>query len=113
MNPSKRRRIRIACGVVLAFVAVLAVCIWIATWTETDEEWPNTQANWPTTVDEAVRNVLLRIPLDLKVEIAFMSKKDDLVSFHFGLGLQIRNRFGLWRGNEKVDTFGMRFPMST
>src|ERR1700722_13354904 len=97
MHPS--RRIKIG-GVVLAFIVVITACIWFATRTETDEEWP-TQANWPVTVDEAVRDVLPRIPLYQKLEIAFMNK-ESLAFFHFGLGLQMRNRYGLWRGNEKL-----------
>ena len=101
MNPSKVRQYKTACGVVLTFIVVIAACIWIGTWTETDEEWPSTQANWPVTVDEAVSDILPRIPLYQKLEISFMSKK-DLVRLHFGLGLQIRNRFGLWQGNEKL-----------
>jgi hypothetical protein len=30
------------------------------------------------------------------------TKKEDLISFHHGWGTEIRNNFGLWRGNTNL-----------
>jgi hypothetical protein len=53
------------------------------------------------TVYEAVRDILPRITRFEELRIRFM-KKQDTLSLHFGLGLWIRNRYGLWHGNEKL-----------
>ncbi|MFG6412315.1 DUF6794 domain-containing protein [Roseateles sp. DC23W] len=33
-------------------------------------------------------------------DILRQTKKDDLIGFHIGCGMGIRNHYGLWRGNE-------------
>jgi len=48
----------------------------------------------PETVTEAVDRLLVVLSDDQKSEIAAM-KEDDLISLHFGLGMEIRNAFGL------------------
>lgn len=40
---------------------------------------------------------------DLKT-IKDLEEPDDMIDFHFGLGLWIRNNFGLWLGNEALMT---------
>jgi hypothetical protein len=57
--------------------------------------------NWPTTVNEAVDDLLPQLSILQKSEIRTTSR-DNLISLHFSLGLEIRNRYGLWRGNEKL-----------
>jgi len=48
----------------------------------------------PETVTEAVGRLLVVLSDDQKAEIAAM-QKDELISLHFGLGMEIRNAFGL------------------
>lgn len=55
----------------------------------------------PETVSEAVDRLLLVLSDVQKAEIAAM-KEDDLVNLHFGLGMQIRNAFGLHDQGSKL-----------
>jgi hypothetical protein len=51
---------------------------------------------WPTTLDEA---------LDRLMEVLIPAQRDEirdasnLIEYHLGLDMWIRNQFGLWRGN--------------
>lgn len=49
----------------------------------------------PSTVDEALKVLADIIPEEDLARIAAMDD-DDLMSLHFGLGMAIRNQFGLW-----------------
>lgn len=90
-----------ACGRLLALIAVFLVTMWIATeWPKTDRELLS-QENWPVTVEQVVRDLLPRMTPFEKAEVIF-TRKRDLFVLHFGLGLWIRNGYGLWRGNEKL-----------
>jgi len=51
------------------------------------------QENYPSTIDEA-ENRLSELTLDDKHRRK-NSNEEDLVKFHFGLGMGIRNEFGL------------------
>ncbi len=62
---------------------------------------PEERAQWPLTVDAAVTRLISELPPDRKQQIANY-KKDDLIMEHFGLGLYIRNYYGLWRGNKSL-----------
>lgn len=85
----------------LILVAVLLVFMRIAAvGTETGPQLLGPE-NWPVTVEETVRDLLPRISLFEKLKIMFM-KKEDTISLHFELGTGIRNRYGLWRGNDKL-----------
>jgi hypothetical protein len=57
--------------------------------------------NWPVTVEDTVRDLLPRIPLIEKLKVKSMSRK-YVISLHSEMGLGIRNRYGLWRGNDKL-----------
>jgi hypothetical protein len=52
----------------------------------------------PKNLQETVEVLLKILPSETLNEIAKM-KQDDLNELHFGLGLDIRNGFGLWRSN--------------
>ena len=52
----------------------------------------------PATVDAAVHALLALLPDKDKTDIAAKSQ-DELIELHFGLGMWIRNNFGLWQGN--------------
>ena len=50
---------------------------------------------------EAVEKLILELSQIDKVRIANMPE-NGLVDLHFSLGMQIRNEYGLWAGNEKL-----------
>ena len=54
--------------------------------------------HWPATLDEAVNELISKLPLKDKTLIAKMSE-DELIELHPTLGTYIRERFGLWSGN--------------
>jgi len=55
----------------------------------------------PRTVNEAVDDLILKLPLKDKVTISNMAEQ-ELLSLHFSLGNFIRNKYGLWNGNEEL-----------
>lgn len=57
--------------------------------------------NIPTTITEAVNILLSELTIDDKQRIKD-SSKDDLINFYFGLGMTIRNIFGLWKKDSKL-----------
>jgi hypothetical protein len=97
----RSRPAKLVFGGLLFLIVVVAVLIRL-TAVETDGG-PSLLGpeNWPVTVEETVKDVLPRLPLYRKIEIIFM-KKEDTFSEHFDLGLSIRNRYGLWRGNQQL-----------
>ena len=56
---------------------------------------------WSKTVDEAVAKILSEMPEKDRSRLK-STPEDDLINFHFGLGMFIRNEFGLWAGNKKL-----------
>lgn len=56
---------------------------------------------WPTTVDQAARQIVSVLDDESKTRVR-TTKKDDLIQYHLGWGMGIRNSLGLWRGNEKL-----------
>lgn len=56
---------------------------------------------WPTTVDEAVRRIIGTLDNESKARVRATSK-DQLIQYHLGWGMGIRNSLGLWRGNDKL-----------
>jgi hypothetical protein len=56
---------------------------------------------WPATVDVAV-GVLLRLLPDGELERITNMEKEDLSIMHSGLGLWIREDFGLLQGNQAL-----------
>ena len=64
----------------------------------------------PTTVDSAVRILRDVIPDEELSAIAAMTET-DLVDLHLGLGLWIRNAFGLWKDDSALrEATGERDP---
>jgi hypothetical protein len=62
---------------------------------------PYDSREWPRTVDEAVERLLSILSEDDRRTIA-QASEDDLAGYHFGLGIAIRNQFGLWGGNQEL-----------
>ena len=59
----------------------------------------NMQLQWPRTLEEAVNIHLLTMTAEEKAIVKNTLKK-DLINFHFRWGLNMRNEFGLWEGND-------------
>ena len=55
--------------------------------------------HWPSTLDEAVNELISKLTLKDKRLIAKMTE-DELAGLHPTLGAYIRERFGLWSGNK-------------
>src|SRR5262249_3624912 len=64
------------------------------------DEWRARRA-WPRTVDQAVEILLRRLDRESR-EALRRARDEDLAEFHFGLGMGIRNDFGLWAGNRAL-----------
>ena len=58
----------------------------------------NNGKSYPKTVEEAVQKLLEILPIREKYAI----EKADMTSLHFGLGMGIRNDFGLWGQNKEL-----------
>src|SRR5262249_37309658 len=100
-GPSGRFRVKLALVGLLILIAIFLAFRWLtAAEIETSPQVLGPE-NWPVTVEEAVRDILPRMSRLEKLRIFFM-KKEDTILLHFGLGLWIRNHYGLWRGNEKL-----------
>jgi hypothetical protein len=54
--------------------------------------------SWPRTLQDAVDLLVRTLSPAEKDDIAARSE-DNLIDLHFGLGVRIREDFGLWRGN--------------
>ena len=65
------------------------------------EEAAEKKKKYPQTVIKAVDKLVSKLPKKERKKIARMKKK-KLVNLHFGLGLYIRNNFGLWQGNDAL-----------
>ena len=89
-----RRGLLIIIAVVSIFVGVLVTELEI-------RRGPLSPEDWPVTVEAVVEDLLPKLSLSDKLMI-FFTRKEDVIFLHFDLGLLIRNRYGLWRGNEKL-----------
>ena len=56
---------------------------------------------WPQRVDDAARWVIRETPSEVRSRFR-ATKQGDLVTWHHGLGTWVRNRSGLWRGNDAL-----------
>jgi hypothetical protein len=67
------------------------------------KNWPDLfqqHAKPPETVDEAVDQLVVILDDKQKAAIAAM-REEDLIDLHFGLGMAIRNAFGLHEPGSK------------
>lgn len=62
------------------------------------EDWMLGPDRWPNTLDAAAKDLIDWITPEDR-ETLRKATEDSLYGFHFGLGMGIRNRQGLWRGN--------------
>ena len=56
---------------------------------------------FPDTISESINILLSSLSIEDKQQIKD-SSEDELINFHFGLGMSIRNDFGLWDKNSKL-----------
>ncbi len=82
-----------ACSSISAFSDIPA-----PTPTSVLDSTPEEAEQWPGTVEEAIEVILAELSEEDKVLVRETPRK-NLVQFHHGWGTNIRNSFGLWRGN--------------
>lgn len=68
---------------------------------EAGKKQPGSEDEWPRTVEEATAT-LLAIMSDKDKELVRNTAEEDLIQFHHGWGMGIRNDFGLWQGNDAL-----------
>ena len=93
----------------LILMAVVSIFVWIVASEPEIRREHLTAENWPVTVQGAVDDLLPRLYLFEKLMIMF-TKKERIFSLHFDPGLLIRNRYGLWRGNDKLILAACGYP---
>ncbi len=59
------------------------------------------ESEWPLKCDEAATYIFSKLDEE-ELQILKNTKKSDLIKFHFGWGMGIRNSLGLWRGNDSL-----------
>lgn len=84
----------------LRFAGIVAFALF-ASCAQSEERKPPGPGEWPTTVQDVV-NDLLRLMSEKDKEIVRTTKREDLIQFHLGWGMAIRNHYGLWRGNDAL-----------
>jgi hypothetical protein len=84
--------------IILTLIALVLAC---TSSLAKDKEEPLGPEAWPVTVKATVSDILSEMPPENK-ETVRKTKKDDLILFHSGWGMGIRNHYGLWRGNNKL-----------
>jgi hypothetical protein len=56
---------------------------------------------WPKTLDEAVARIVRDLD-DGSRDYIKTCDRTEVPSFHFSLGMYIRNTYGLWQGNKEL-----------
>jgi hypothetical protein len=54
--------------------------------------------HWPVTMDATIHDLLLHLPASETSKL----NRENLISAYPDLGLYIKNRYGLWRGNDQL-----------
>ncbi len=57
--------------------------------------------DWPKNIEEAVNKLLELMPEEDQLDLKD-TPENKLRSYHFFLGMFIRNQFGLWKGNNEL-----------
>jgi len=53
----------------------------------------------PTTLEEAHRQLERQLPKEELAKIDAMKSEEEMIEYHFGLGMGMRNNWGLWKGS--------------
>jgi hypothetical protein len=87
------------------FVAIALLCIfWLS---------GRDKTRIPTDLDDAHRELARLFPPAEIERIRAMPQEDDMIEYHMGLGVYLRNEWGLWKGSrlsEYFDTLGVDHP---
>lgn len=59
------------------------------------------QDEMPATVDEAVSCLADTLPAESLDQLKALAEK-DIINTHFGLGMYVRNHFGLWNRESRI-----------
>jgi hypothetical protein len=94
----RKHFVRSICFILFFVFAVSVTAATVVTATDQEMLGPG---SWPITVEQAVEDILPRLSLFQRLEIK-LTKKENIISLYFDLGTSIRNRYGLWRGNDKL-----------
>ncbi len=73
----------------------------VAPQAETGRETPLNSTSLPTTLDAVVADIVAGLSEQDK-ETLRTTRREDLINFHFGWGMGIRNHYRLWGGNEEL-----------
>jgi hypothetical protein len=87
---TKRRAMNWVFG---AFLAALAVYIMFGGYVKALSN------GWPVDVQDAAEQVHKMLTVQQRARLRATPRERLVVEYHFGLGLWIRNEFGLWNGN--------------
>jgi hypothetical protein len=58
-------------------------------------------STWPSSLDDAVKICILTMTAQEKSELKNNSEQ-NLIMSHFGWAVNMRNEFGMWRGNDEL-----------
>ena len=58
-------------------------------------------SEWPKTLSEAVHICLAKMNQTQK-EAMMQTREENLITFHFGWAVDLRNEFGMWQGNDEL-----------
>ncbi len=71
---------------------------------------PEIISQWPQTLEQAVERVIATLTPEQKEQVR-RTPEDELINYHFNMGMWIRNMFGLWGGNKLlIDSMGRQHP---
>ena len=81
------------------FVCLISLALLLAQMQPTRAE--GGKENWPATFEEAVSVLFTGLSAKDK-ETLRQTPREDLIQYHFSWGMDIRNAFGLWAGNDAL-----------
>lgn len=84
----------------LLFTGIAAFVV-LASCAHAQERKPLAPGQWPTSVESVVKDLLGSLS-DKDKEVVRNTEREDLIKFHLGWGMGIRNYYGLWRGNDAL-----------
>ncbi len=101
-----RRRNAILRGLALSIVFLIYSSTVLTQDTSADEEAEEeaSESYIPIDLDDAIRHLKETLSAE-DIEVLRSADEEELARFHFGLGLSLRNRWGLWGGSRLAEWF--------
>jgi len=81
------------------FLILLLPLVGSKAWADDANSTDKATKRTPTTLAEAHSELERILPSEELAKIDAMKSEKDMIEYHFGLGLYIRNNWGLWRGS--------------